>query len=325
MFRSVLASVLLLLPVQAIAQACGTENLLDSLSAEDSARLDALVAQHPYPHGILFRAVKADSDVTVVGTIHIPDPRLQPIVEQVRDAVAEADVLILEATTADQAGLQAFATERPELFFFTEGPTLIDLLSEEEWAQITGKLSAIGVPGFLAAKFKPWYLGMTLAIPPCILSEITGGGKGLDARLEAIARDAGVDIATLDDVESLLQLLAGDPLEDQLDGLRLSLELQGDGDVMTSTLVESYFQGRIRETWELGRIMIEDSGIDNATQLFEDMNAEILVGRNADWEPQIIELVEGKDAVLAVGAAHLSGESGVLRALERAGYEISAF
>lgn len=81
----------------------------------------------------------------------------------------------------------------------------------------------------------------------------------------------------------------------------------------------------MRETWELGRIMIEDSGFENAGALFDEMDQALLVGRNTDWEPKIAELVAGKDAVLAVGAAHLSGESGVLRALERAGYEVSTY
>ena len=326
MFRSIVfALTSLLLPTAAIAQSCGTENLLDSLSDTQSARLEELVADHPFPQGILFKAIKPGSEVTVAGTIHIPDPRLQPIIEKLRADVTSADLLILEATTEDQAGLQARATTNPDLFFFTEGPTLIDLLTEDEWAEITERLSAIGIPGFLAAKFKPWYLGLTLAIPPCIVSQLATGAKGLDASLQTIAEDANVEIATLDDIDALLNLLSGDPLDEQLDGLRLSLELQGDGDVMTSTLVESYFQGRIRETWELGRILIEESGFENATQLFDDMNNNILVGRNKDWEPKIADLVEGKDAVLAVGAAHLSGESGVLRALERAGYEITPY
>ena len=326
MLRKFLATALCLaLPTLAHAQACGSVNLLENMSETDTARLNALVAPHPFPNGITFKAEKPNSTVTVVGTIHIPDPRLETIVEKVRAEVAAADLLILEATTEDQLGLQSLATTEPDLFFLTEGPTLIDLLSEEEWAAITDRLNAIGVPGFFAAKFKPWYLSLTLAIPPCLVTQMATGAKGLDAQLEAIAIDADVPLATLDDVASLIGLMAGDPLEKQLDGLRIALELQGEGDDMTSTLIENYFQGRIRETWELGRIMIEDSGFENAGALFNEMDASLLVGRNTDWEPKIASLVAGKNAVLAVGAAHLSGESGVLRALERAGYKVSPF
>ncbi len=309
-------------PVIAVAQSCGTRDLLADISADDRARLDALVAPHPYPEGILFEAEKNGSLVTVVGTIHIPDPRLTAIAEKLRPALDAADLLILEATTSDQAELQNLASTQPEVFFLTEGPTLIDLLSEEEWAQIKDQLSAIGVPGFFAAKFKPWYLAMTLAIPPCIVNKVVAGDKGLDAQLEDIALSRDLPIATLDDVEDLLKMLSGDPLDVQLEGLRMSLTMLRDGDAMITTLIERYFQGKIRETWEYSRILLDDSGMENAGALFDEMNAALLVGRNQDWEPKIAALVENKDVVLAVGAAHLSGEDGVLRSLERAGYSV---
>jgi uncharacterized protein YbaP (TraB family) len=155
---------------------------------------------------------------------------LTAIAEKLRPALDAADLLILEATTSDQAELQNLASTQPEVFFLTEGPTLIDLLSEEEWAQIKDQLSAIGVPGFFAAKFKPWYLAMTLAIPPCIVNKVVAGDKGLDAQLEDIALSRDLPIATLDDVEDLLKMLSGDPLDVQLEGLRMSLTMLRDGD-----------------------------------------------------------------------------------------------
>ena len=323
MMRTVLIAICLLIPAFAGAQTCGTRSLIAELDADDRARLAALVAPHPFAEGILFRAEKPGSTVTVVGTIHIPDPRLDAIVDQVRDDVASAELLILEATTEDQAAIQTLAATQPEMFFITEGPTLIDLLSEEEWAAVTRRLSDIGIPGFLAAKFQPWYLSMTLAIPKCALALMQSGEKGLDHSLEIIARDAAVPIATLDDTEAVLRIFSDEPLDKQLDGLRIGLEMQADGDASTSTLIEGYFSGRVRETWEYGRILLEDSSIENGPELFEEVNQSLLIGRNAAWEPKIAELVDGKNAVLAVGAAHLSGESGVLRALERAGYTVS--
>jgi len=314
---------LFLAPAVALATSCGTRDLLTEITDAERQRLDELVAAHPYPEGVIFKAEKPDSVVTVVGTIHIPDPRLAMIADMVQADVASADVLVLEATSADQTKLQSLATTKPEMFFLTEGPTLIDLLTEEEWAQITDQLSAIGVPGFFAAKFKPWYLAMTLAIPPCILTEVMAGKKGLDAQLEDIAVANDVPIATLDNVEQLLDLLAGDPLDKQLEGLRMSLQMQEDGDAMTTTLIERYFQGKIRETWEYSRIVVEQSAMKDAGALFEEMNQALLVGRNEDWEPKIASLVDGKKAVIAVGAAHLSGEDGVVRSLERAGYQIT--
>lgn len=313
----------LLLPMNAHAQSCGTEDLIADLTVTERAQLDALIAPHAYPAGNLWRAEKPGSTVTVVGTIHIPDPRLAPIVEAVRPALNAADLLILEASSDDQAGIQSLATTQPDMFFITEGPTLIDLLGEDDWARISDRLAALGIPAFFAAKFQPWYLSLTLAIPPCAMTALQSGEHGLDRQLETIAIANGTPVGTLDDVEKLLRLFADEPMDKQLDGLRITLETQASGDDTTSTLIESYFDGRVRESWEFGRILIADTDIENGPELFDEVNQTLLLDRNQDWEPKIVDMTDGKDVVLAVGAAHLSGETGVLRALERAGYALT--
>ncbi|MEO9827005.1 MAG: TraB/GumN family protein [Paracoccaceae bacterium] len=324
--RLVLLTALLALPIQAMAQTCGTRDLIAELGDQDRARLDALVAPHAYPEGNFWTATKGDTTVTVAGTIHIPDPRLAPIVEMLKDTVTNADLLILEATAEDEAGLQSLAAEKPEMFFITEGPTLIEILGEEDWARVNDRLSAMGIPGFFAAKFQPWYLSLTLAIPPCAITAIQSGGRGLDRQLEEIAVGANVPLAALDNTEAVLQIFANEPLEDQIDGLMITLEIQSDGDATSSTLIEAYFDGRVRETWEFGRIQVEQAGIENGAELFEEVNQSLLIGRNEDWEPKMNAMIEGnQNVVIAVGAAHLSGESGVLKALERAGYTLEEF
>lgn len=320
MLRTLLTAGLMLSSGMVHAQSCGTRDLIAELDPAHRASLDALVAPHAYAEGNLYRATKSDSVVTVVGTLHLPDLRHEDTVARVRPALETADLLILEASSDAQLEIQRMTTTEPELFFLTEGPTLIDLLTDEEWTQLTEILSGYGIPGFMAAKFKPWFLGMTLAVPPCAMLDIQSGGKGLDMMLEAAAEDADVAIAELDDLDALMNLLAGDPLEKQLEGLRLMLSMKVENDAELTTMVERYFQGKAREVVEYSRLMIEEKQIP--VELFDEMMEGILDNRNAAWEPKIVSLVEGKDAVLAVGAAHLSGETGVLRALERAGYKI---
>lgn len=320
MMKPLLTILLLIFPALAHAQSCGNRDLIAELDANDRASLDALVARHPFPEGNLFRATNGDSVVTVVGTLHLPDPRHTEMVENVRPAIETADLLILEATSEAQSEIQRMTATQPDLFFLTEGPTLIDLLTEDEWVRLTDILSDYGIPGFMAAKFKPWFLGMTLAVPPCAMLDIQQGKKGLDLLLENAARENAVPIAELDDIDALMDLLAGDPLEDQLEGLRVLLSMKVENDAELTTMVERYFQGRAREVVEFSRLTLEEKGIP--AELFDEMMQGILEDRNIAWEPKIAQLVEGKKAVLAVGAAHLSGESGVLRALERAGYKI---
>lgn len=321
MYRLILTAALSILPALAMAQSCGTRDLVAELGPEDRAELNALVAPHAYSEGNLYRAEKPGSRVTVVGTLHLPDPRHDATVERVKSDIADADLLILETSSAAQAEIQSMATTQPDMFFLNDGPTLIDLLTEDEWAQLNEHLSAYGIPGFMAAKFQPWFLGMTLAIPPCALADVQQGKKGLDFLLENVAVQSDVPIAELDNIDALMELLSGDPLDKQLEGLRMFLSMKVDGSAEMTTMVERYFQGKAREAVEFSRILLEDKNIP--VELFDEMLQGILEDRNAAWEPKLVELVDGKDAVLAVGAAHLSGESGVLKALERAGYTIT--
>ena len=324
MIGKLVATVLLgILPFQSQANNCGTVDLIAEVTPEERARLDELIAPHPYPNGNLFLATKGEDTALIVGTLHIPDPRLEPIIDTARPYIEDADLLILEATAEDEAGIQTLAATRPEMFFITEGPTMIDILSPKEWDQVTERLEAIGIPAFLAAKFQPWYLTLTLAVPPCAMELLQSGERGLDRQLETIAIQAGVPLAALDDMETVLRIFSDEPIEDQLDGLRITLETQQDGNASTSTLMQGYFEGRIRETWEFARILLARSGIEDGEEMFDEVNQQLLIDRNEDWESKLPVLVKGKDVVIAVGAAHLSGETGVVRALERAGYTIS--
>ncbi len=301
--------------------ACGGENLIALMSDDRRAALEAAVAQHPYPEGNLWRAERGGQTVHVVGTVHIPDPRIEPLVATVAPILADADLLILEATTAQQAEMQEIMTKRPEVAFLTEGPTLIDLLGDTLWARLSEDLSARGVPPFLAAKFRPWLLGMTLAVPQCAMAALTAGETGVDGRLEDLARADGTPIATLDDIEDLLAILNRGTLDEQVEMLKLSLMIEVDTEDAMATTLDSYFAGRHRELWEFSKFMASDADLDPAA--FEAFEATLLVERNDKWAPLISDMIPGKDVVIAVGAAHLSGNSGVLRMLERLGYQLT--
>lgn len=304
--------------------ACVGENLIAALPDDERAALDALVAEHPYPEGNLWRADKPGSSVHVVGTIHIPDPRLNPVFAKLTPIVEDADLLILEASSAMQREMQRRMIEEPEIAFLTEGPTLIDLLGDHVWGQLAKDLTARGVPPFMAAKFRPWLLAMTLSIPGCAMEAMASGDMGLDGRLETLAEASGKPVETLDHLDTVIGLLGSGSLDQQLDMLRVMLMTDLDQEAMFATTLDSYFAGRHRELWEFSRLMTRESGFADPNSTFEAFEETLLIRRNRDWERKIESLIEGRDAVLAVGAAHLSGESGVLRALEGMGYTLSS-
>lgn len=312
-------------PWIAFAQVCGTNDLTESFTDEEATYLADRIAPHPFSEGLIWQANKRDERVVVVGTLHIPDARFDPIVARLTPTIEASDLLIVEATREVEASMASMAATNPEMFFLTTGPSLIDLLEDAEWEQLSAEMSDRGIPGVLAAKFQPWYASLVLAMPTCALGALQAGQQGLDRRLETVAEQAGVAVAGLEGAEAVLGVFAGDTIEDQLEGLRITLGTQDPTNASTSTLVELYFDERTRASWEVSRILIDREGIEGGQEMFDEVEQSLLIDRNMAWERVMSELLPGKNVVLAVGAAHLSGETGVLRALERAGYEVTPF
>lgn len=67
--------------------------------------------------------------------------------------------------------------------------------------------------------------------------------------------------------------------------------------------------------------MIQASDFDD---FMSNIEYEILEGRNRDWIPKIEKLIHTKPTFIAVGAAHLPGETGILELLRKQGYTIKA-
>lgn len=67
----------------------------------------------------------------------------------------------------------------------------------------------------------------------------------------------------------------------------------------------------------LGRFMMESSP---ELMEFEDL---LLTNRNIRWVPKIMELIYKKPSFIAVGAAHLAGENGLIALLRKEGFKLT--
>ncbi|MFV2052006.1 TraB/GumN family protein [Aliiroseovarius sp. YM-037] len=303
---------------------CVGSNLIDALSAEDRAALRERVAQHPYPEGNFWRATKGASTLHVVGTMHLADPRFVPMVNTVRPYVVDADTVFLEATEADMKALEARMLSDPSMMFIQTGPTLPDLLSEGDWARLTQRMEQRGIPGFFAAKMQPWYAAMMMGVPACAMDLMTER-NGLDKRLSVIAEGAGVETRALEDGEALLRAFAEEPMDEQIDMLSTFLATDADEAAGFATMVDAYFAGKHRELWEF-TILHGKSQPGRTPEQWEELFAEaeqaLLIDRNIAWMDVLLPAVSEGNHVVAVGAAHLSGEDGVLNLLAEAGYTL---
>lgn len=309
--------------------ACEGPSLLDRLAPAEVAELEERAATVPFGEGLLWRATRGEDRLLVAGTLHLPDPRHDATMSALAPAIASADLVLVEATPAEQDALSRGMVEEPELFFLTEGPTLPDLLGEEDWARVAASAAARGMPAFLVAKFRPSFLAMTLSLPTCATLEAATSGRllpGLDGLVIEAAEEGGVPLAALESWDTVFALMGEATLEEELDALRGAVEDERLNEEAAQATVDLYFEGRIAAVMELWRLMATLLPEERAAHAAEDlarMEEGLLAGRNRAWIPVIEGAAEGASRiVVAAGAGHLPGEDGVLTLLEEAGWRV---
>lgn len=323
LIRMITVAAMLFTAGQAIAQ-CTGPNYFEQLDSDQRAALDQAAAALPYAEGLVWDATRDDQLITLVGTLHVYDPRLEQMFDMIRADVANADLVLLEATPDDQRALEAMLVDQPDMFLITDGPTLPDLLDDDTWALLSAAATERGVPGFMAAQMQPWYLTLILAIPPCAMQDLIAGREGLDGMIGTLAQENAVPVRALESITTLFDIFQSGSTDEQIDMLRLSLASPDMQQQMFVAMLDSYFSGQVGRLWEMSRLAATDTpGLDPelGSAVFAQMEESLLDQRNRDWMPVIAAAMAEHDSIVAAfGAAHLIGEQGVLQLLENDGW-----
>lgn len=322
MLRS-LAVLFFTIQAQLAAALCEGADLIAALPEAKRAALAAEAAALPYPEGLLWRATRGETEITLFGTYHFRHRDTQAHLDRLAPEIARAEAVFLEMSPADTKRFQTLVATDLTLMFITEGPTLPDLLGEADWGRYAAEMSARQIPGFMAAKFKPLWAAMLLGVGPCEARNGAVDGEGIDLLIGERAEALGVPAVSLEDFAGLLGVLDDEPLDKQLDLIRLSLAWTGSADDMSYTIRERYLAQQIALTWEFSRLISLQAGGPTADEDFDRLEKILLTDRNIAWTELLLRAAEGRTVLVAVGAGHLPGETGLLRLLENDGFNIT--
>ena len=303
---------------------CSGQNLIAALPVAEQAALRETAGLAPYATGNFWRASRGAQVVHLIGTYHLDDPRHAPVMATLAPVLAAATTLLVEAGPAEQAALKARISREPQLLIDNSGPTLPEILSKPEWDRLAEALRARGIPPFMAAKFRPWYLSVVLAVPPCNLAAMAGA-NGLDERLIAAAAARNLPVAALEPYDTLFGIFDAMPLPEQLGMITSALAMEARSGDFSVTLADAYFAGEGRLIWEFMRretLLLPGYTPARAEREFASMEAAMMTARNRAWIP-VIEAAAARGPVLAAfGALHLSGDQGVLALLAARGFTL---
>ncbi len=309
-------------PLAAAARCSGIDMIKALPDAERSALIER-AANTAFPQGLLWRAQKGQTTITLFGTYHFEHEETANHLIALKPFVDTADAVYLEVSNADQTLLQREMASDPSIMFIMEGDTLPDLLGEEDWQRLADEMRARAIPGFMAAKFKPFWAAMMLGIGPCEARNATLKENGIDKQIGDYAAEIGNESRSLEDYKTLLTLFDSFPQEDQLDMIRLFFAVAGDADDMAYTLRQRYLSQEIALIWEYSRHVSLTSGGPSAEDDFALFEQQLLIERNQGWIDVLMRDVVGKEVFLAAGAAHPPGKHGLLHMLEERGFAIT--
>jgi uncharacterized protein YbaP (TraB family) len=298
-FSRVLLAVLFLLPLWTGTAVADARAAKSSAVSEPASR---------YGKGLLWKIEAPGVTVShLFGTIHSDDPRVTALPQAVTRSLDASSRFVMEAIMDGESLLRM-----AEVMFFNDERTLEQVIGQKLYTESVQALNARGIPTLGLEKQKPWAVMMALSMPP------PKTGEFLDLVLQARATQQSKPVSGLESIAEQLAVFDGLPLPQQIALLEDTVRMQADLDKEFEALHKAYLAR------DLAAIMaISEKHKPGDERLYNEVMDRLLDQRNRRMAERMAPLLRQGGAFIAVGAAHLPGETGLLRLLEKAGYRVT--
>jgi uncharacterized protein YbaP (TraB family) len=260
-----------------------------------------------FARGLLWKIERAGQKPShLFGTIHLADARVTDLPAPVRSAFDPSERFAMELVI-DGGSLIDMA----EAMFLKDDRTLDGILGAERFAALKKLYAERGLPVADLKRKKPWAAMLQLSMNK-------SGGVALDFQLQLDATLQNKDVIGLESTEEQLAVFDGLNTADQVALLDSAMRQEDMTPAMTEAMVQAYLAR------DLTRILlIADSGRSANPQLYDTVMARLLTQRNQRMFERLGPSLSAGNTFIAVGAAHLPGERGLLALLERAGWRVT--
>jgi len=250
------------------------------------------------------------------GTIHMicEDDYFEP--EGLEKAFAETDQLVVEVDITDPT----IQMEGMKYSMMDDGNSLDKLISEEDYARLDKFFNEnVTVPGtemklpLSAVKsMKPFLLSQFIMAPFIECENLASYEEKFIAR----SKKDKESVKSLESIKEVMGVIDQIPVERQAAMMIESLDGMEDAEGFSfNDLVVAYKSQDLAELGELlSELEMEDS----------EFGSLLLEKRNMNWMDDLTGYITDQSSLVAVGAAHLSGEDGLIELLRKDGYTVTA-
>lgn len=240
------------------------------------------------------------------GTIHII-PAKDYFIHKAADSVLlTSKKLVFEMDLSDPS-LQMKVMSS---MILDSGKTLKDLYTAKEYEYLVKKLEKdYGIPIAALNNMKPIMVQQSL-----MMKEMMGGDfKSYEKEFMTRAENSDIKIVGLETLEDQVAAINSMPVSKQAEALLKAVKNPKASTKSLEKLIKAY------KTQDVDALY---NAISDKKAELNDYEDDLLINRNKSWIPKIIQWATEERIFVAVGAAHLGGENGVINLLRKAGYTV---
>ena len=277
----------------------------------------ALAEGGRFDHGILWRLDPSGGGRPsyLLGTIHVADPRVLEVPEAVLEALAASDTAVFEVIDSP-AEQQAAAAP----MFYRDGRSLDQVLDADLWQRTMAIARTYGLTSPLVRRYKPWGLVVLLSVPVEQMRAMMANGVVLDTLLQQQAADAGKTLVGLETTAEQIAVFDDLPEADQIALLSSLVGSKAENDLAFDLMLRLYLER------DLAGIVSVDQALEDSEEaaLLARFMERLKTRRDANMFARLQPMIEHGGLFIAVGALHLTGESGLLERFAGAGFDVTA-
>jgi len=238
------------------------------------------------------------------GTLHVAPKNEFYLNPKVNETLKQCDVLALEVVVKLKDAM-AIAP----MMVLENGKTIEDYMSPEDFARF--KAYCLNTVKMKEKRFNRYLRLKPFWITSDLLVQQLGKIKAVEKELEKLAKKNKVSVVGLESISFQMETINGMSIDD---GFKQMMRDLGNELTEYRRLLAEYQKENLGALLD----MVQKSEVDTPgfTELFLNI-------RNRNWIPVIEEMIREKRAFIAVGAAHLPGEEGVVQLLKNQGYEVA--
>lgn len=238
------------------------------------------------------------------GTIHLMSPENFKINDQVKEAFNQSEQVVMELKMDDPA----LQMNMMKLAPMKDGKTVDQLLTDEQYKALDEAVKRIA--GASVDMFKSWH---PMLLSSFLFYDIIGKAPAsYEGTFVAMAKEKEMEIFGVETVEDQISVFASMGAEQQATYLAKLLDNMEQAKADFQMMESLYIDQKIQKLYDY-----------TSGEFPLQAKIEFLDNRNKSWIEPLNKLMAEKASFIAVGAAHLAGDSGVINLLKQAGYTVS--